>query len=367
MRPISLKEIISYFESFAPAKLQESYDNSGLLIGRPETEISKALITLDITDEVMKEAIESKCNLIIAHHPIIFKGLKKLTGANLVERLVEEAIKNDIAIYAIHTNLDNIEQGVNGILASKLNIKNTRILSPGKSNLYKVITFCPVDHMKNIQDAMFAAGAGHIGNYDSCSYYTDGSGTFRALEGTNPFVGNKNELHTENEYRMETIVPDYNLNKVISAMIKAHPYEEPAYDIYKLENQSVNTGSGMIGTLEVPTDITEYLTFVKDTLGSSYIKHNMLVTKPVERVAICGGSGSFLIDHAARNKADIFITSDIKYHDYFEYQGSMTIADAGHFETEQPVKELIYSLLKKNFPNFALQISKQSINPVSFL
>ncbi len=367
MGHILLGEILDYFNEIAPVKLQESYDNSGLLIGQRQQTISRALVTLDITEEVMDEAIADGCDLIIAHHPLIFKGIKKLTGSNLTERLVVKAIKNDIAIYAIHTNLDNVIDGVNGILADKLKVTNTKILSPKSSGLYKVITFCPIDHMSNIQTAMFNAGAGHIGNYDSCSYYTDGNGTFRALEGTNPFVGNKNELHTENEYRLETIVPDSNLSRVISAMIEAHPYEEPAYDIYKLENNAYDTGSGMIGELMEEMDITSYLNFVKEVLGTEYIKHNRLINRKVKRVAICGGSGSFLIDDAARQKADLFITSDIKYHDYFEHVGNMTIADAGHFETEQPVKELIYSLLKKNFPNFALQISKQSNNPVSFL
>ena len=214
---------------------------------------------------------------------------------------------------------------------------------------------------------MFNAGAGNIGNYDSCSYLSSGTGTFRALEGSKPFVGKENQLHKEEEYRIETIVPEYRLVNVINAMIQAHPYEEPAYDIYSLNNKNTTIGSGLIGEIEQATPIKEYLNMVKQTLGTRYIKHNRLIDKPIKKVAICGGSGSFLIDAAARNKADLYITADIKYHEFFEHAGNMTIADAGHFETEQPVKELIYSLLKKKFPNFALQISKESANPISFL
>ncbi|NQU33170.1 MAG: Nif3-like dinuclear metal center hexameric protein [Bacteroidetes bacterium] len=362
-----IKEITNYLEHFAPIILQESYDNSGLLIGSYDNEVNKVLITLDITEEVIDEAIEGECQLIIAHHPLIFGGLKKLTGGTLTEKLVVKAIKSDIAIYAIHTNLDNITGGVNSILAEKLGIINARILKPSNQGLHKVVCFCPTDHMKNIQDAMFMAGAGNIGNYDNCSYYSTGTGTFKALEGSNPFVGKQNLLHKEEESRLETIVPAYRLSAVIKAMISAHPYEEPAYDIYNLVNNNNTVGSGMIGELEEEITAVKFLMKVKKILGTTYIKHSKLIERPVKKVAICGGSGSFLISAAANQNADLFITADIKYHDYFEHTGFMTIADAGHFETEQPVKELLYSLLKKKFPNFALQISKINANPISFL
>ena len=364
---MQVKDITNFLENIAPSSLQESYDNSGLLVGSYDQEVSKALITLDVTNEVVEEAIANNCDIIIAHHPIIFKGLKRLVGNTMTEKLVIKAIKNDINLYAVHTNLDNVLGGVNGILSEKLDLINTQILSPKKDGLSKVVVFCPKEHIESVQKAMFNNGAGSIGNYDSCSFITDGKGTFRALEGSNPFVGNKNSLHQEDEYRLEVIVEDHNLDKVVRAMINAHPYEEVAHDIYKLTNTNSNIGSGMIGELKKETNIKEYLKFVKNTLGCSYIKHNKLVDKPIKKVAICGGSGSFLIPEAARKNADLFITSDIKYHDYFEYLGEMTIADAGHFETEHPVKELIYAYLKKKFPNFALQISKMSANPISFL
>lgn len=362
-----IQEITYYLEKLAPVSLQESYDNSGLLIGSSKKNIDKALITLDVTEEVIEEAINENCGLIITHHPVIFKGLKKLTGSNLTERLVIMALKSDIAIYAIHTNLDNVLGGVNSMLAEKLGIKNSKILSPKKDELVKVVTFCPSKHLEKVQQAMFDTGAGNIGNYDSCSYYSDGTGTFRALEGSNPFVGKQNTFHKEEEYRIETIVPKHCLSNVLNAMIKAHPYEEPAYDIYNLNNSNAGIGSGIIGELESAMPIKEYLHMAKQTLGTKFIKHNKLIERPVKRVAVCGGSGSFLIDVAARNNADLFLTADVKYHEFFEYSGNMTIADAGHYETEHLIKELIYSLLKKKIPNFALRISRKDVNPIFFL
>jgi len=364
---MKLSKIASYLEEMAPLRLQENYDNSGLLIGNSQSEIGKALITLDVTNEVIDEAISHNCNLIIAHHPIIFKGLKKLRGDNLVEQVTIKAIKNDIAIYAIHTNLDNVLNGVNSILADKLGIKNTRILSPSGSKLYKLVCFCPEQHAETVRSAMFASGAGHIGNYDNCSFNASGEGSFRALEGSKPFVGEKGKTHFEPEIKIETIVPEFKLRQVIKAMNEAHPYEEVAYDIYQLENLSMLTGAGMIGELEEETPIGDFLKKVKKVLNAEFIRHNKPVDKKVKEIALCGGSGSFLIDTAAAQKADVFITGDIKYHEFFEHQGKMTIVDAGHFETEQFTKELIHSFLKEKFPTFATRISETKTNPVSFL
>ena len=364
---MKISGISNALEEVAPINLQESYDNSGLLIGSYNQEINKALITLDVNEGVIDEAIRENCELIIAHHPLIFKGIKKLTGSNLTERLIVKAIKNDIAIYAIHTNLDNVSQGVNKKLAEKLNLHNLKILQQGKSELKKLVTFCPVEHLKKVRTAMFEAGAGHIGNYSDCSFNTSGTGSFKAMDGSNPFVGEHGKIHLEEEIKIETIVADYRISAVVKAMVKAHPYEEAAYDIYPLNNVNPLTGAGMIGTLNKGEDAAVFLEKVKQTLGTPYIRHNFLIHRKVKKVAICGGSGSFLIDAAYRAGADIFITGDIKYHDFFEYKGEMTIADAGHFETEQFTKDLLYDILKQKFPNFALQISRIDTNPVSFL
>ncbi len=364
---MNLSKIVSFFNEIAPERLQETYDNSGLLIGNPNNEISKALISLDVTDEVINEAIVNKCNLIIAHHPLIFKPIKKLTESNLTEKLIVKAIKNDIAIYAIHTNLDNISNGVNKILAQKLSIHNTHILEPSASKLNKLICFCPTQHSNKVRSAMFEAGAGQIGNYDYCSFNTEGLGSFRALDNTKPFVGEKGKLHQEAETKIETIVPDFKINQVIKKMISAHPYEEVAYDIYPLENKSFLTGAGMIGELNEEMEINDFLRDVKQKLNTTHLRHNQLLHKKVKKIAICGGSGNFLINSAYRQNADVFITGDIKYHEFFEHQGEMTIVDAGHFETEQFTKELIHSFLIENFPNFAVQISEINTNPVLFL
>lgn len=362
-----IKNITSFLEQIAPLGLQESYDNSGLLIGSQENEVKKALIALDVTDGVLEEAIEKKCNLIISHHPLIFKGLKRLNGGNFVEDLVIKAIKNDIAIYAIHTNLDNVSQGVNGMLAKKLGLNNTRVLSSKAGELNKLVVFCPESHAEVVRNSMLDAGSGHIGNYSHCSFNTAGKGSFKAGEGANPYVGEINKLHFEDEIRIETIVPKWIISHVLKAMLETHPYEEVAYDIYPLTNKSEYIGAGMIGETENEVDVEEFLSVVKDKLQASYLRHGPFHWKrKVKKVAICGGSGSFLMDAAFRQGADIFITGDLKYHDFFEYNGPMTLVDAGHYETEQFTKDLLFDLLTKKFPNFALQISGINTNPVSF-
>jgi dinuclear metal center YbgI/SA1388 family protein len=362
-----IRDIANCLEAVAPINLQESYDNSGLLLGSASKEISKALITLDVTEAIVDEAINENCGLIIAHHPLIFKGLKKLTGKTLTERLVVKLIQSDIAVYAIHTNLDNVKEGVNGMLAKKLGLTNTRILSAVSGNVNKLITFCPPDHAEKVRLAMFDAGAGHIGNYDYCSYNLEGKGTFRGLEGSNAFVGKKGDLHTEVEMRIETVVPNYKLSSVVKALIAAHPYEEVAYDIYPLNNVNSQIGAGMIGVAEAGQTGKQFLEKVKKTHQSKTLKFSPVVEKNIKKVAICGGSGAFLIPVAYQAGADIFITGDVKYHDFFEYHGEMTIVDAGHYETEQFTKELIHSILKKKFPTFALLISNINTNPVNVL
>lgn len=364
---MQLSEITSYLEQNIPTALQESYDNCGLLTGNHSMEIEGVLITLDVTNEVITEAISKKCNLIIAHHPIIFSGLKSLTGKNDVERIVIRAIKEDIAIYAIHTNLDNHMEGVNRILGQKLGLTNLQILRPMSNQLNKIVTFCPASHAEVVKQAIFDAGAGQIGNYDCCSFNTEGIGTFKALEDASPFVGESGKIHTENEIRIETIAPEYLTKKIISALLKAHPYEEVAYDIFALKNESKYVGAGMVGTLDEAIDAMDFLNKAKKILGTGCIRHTSASNKKIQKVAICGGSGSFLIKDAISCKADIYLTGDIKYHDFFIPENRMILADVGHFESEQYIKELIYTLLKKNFTTFALFISESNTNPINYL
>jgi dinuclear metal center YbgI/SA1388 family protein len=363
---MKIKEIVKVLENYAPLALQEDYDNSGLLIGEPSAEISGVLITLDITEEVLDEALANNCNLVIAHHPLIFKGLKRLVGADPVQRLTVKAIRNNIAVYALHTNLDNSFHGLNARICDLLEIKNCRILSPGKGLLSKLVTFCPVDHTDRVRQALFDAGAGHIGNYDCCSYNVTGQGTFRASENANPFVGGKNELHFETETRIEVIFPNYLATPVVTALQKAHPYEEVAYDIYPLSNTAGFAGSGLTGMLDPPVQEKQFLEMIKKKLGIPYLRHSETIHHKISRVAVCTGSGSFLIPEAVTSGAQAFLTADIRYHDFFTADKQLLLVDIGHYESERFVKDLIYGILIEKFPNFAFLISKVNTNPVHY-
>ena len=364
---MTIREITEYIESIAPLSLQESYDNAGLIIGDKNEETNGVLLCIDVTEEVLNEAIEKKCKLVISHHPLIFKGVKKINGKNFVEKLIIKAIKNDIAIYAAHTNLDNIINGVNSIIAEKLGLKNIKILSPKKDILKKLITFCPLSHAEIVRKALFDSGAGNIGNYDSCSYNTEGKGTFRALDNANPFVGKLNELHYEEEIRIEIIYPSYLENKILEALFSSHPYEEVAYDLIPLKNKSLDIGSGIIGELENEVNTEDFLLRLKDITQTKCIRHTKIIKNKIKKIAFCGGSGSFLIGDSIAAGADIMVTGDIKYHDFFEADNKIILADIGHYESEQYTKDLLSALLIKKFPNFAVFISDINTNPIFYI
>jgi len=363
---MQLKQITQYLESIAPLAFQESYDNAGLIIGTPEDEISGILITLDVTEEILDEAISRKLNLIIAHHPIIFEGIQKLNGKNYMERCVAKAIKNDIAIYSAHTNLDSVFGGVNSKICEKLGLKNCRILSPTPHFLKKLVAFVPNADAEKVRQALFLAGAGHIGNYDSCSFNVAGQGSFRGNDQTNPYVGEKNQLHFEGETRIETIFPKHIQSQVIKALLSSHPYEEVAYDIYPLDNEYNQSGIGMIGELDSPLDEVEFLHQLKETFQCKVIKHTQLLGKLIRKVAVCGGSGSTYLSKAVAQKADIYISGDFKYHQFFDAEQRIIIADIGHYESEQFTKEVFYELLTKKFPKFAVHLSDLSTNPIKY-
>jgi dinuclear metal center YbgI/SA1388 family protein len=328
---MKLKDVIRELENFAPPAWQESYDNSGLITGNGEMEVTKALLCLDSTEDILKEAISKGCNLVIAHHPIVFGGLKRFNGNSYVERVIIKAIKNDIAIYAMHTNLDNVRKGVNAMIAEKLGLKNTRILSPRRLVQKKLITFVPLNDAENVRQAMFKAGAGHIGNYSETSFNMEGYGTFKAEAGANPTVGELGEKHQEPELRVETIFPSYIERQIVQALIAAHPYEEAAYDIVPMDNVNDLVGSGMIGELEEAMGERDFLLSVKKNLKAEVVRYTALLNKPVKKVAICGGSGSFLLNDAIKGGADVFITADFKYHQFFDAEGRIVIADIGHY------------------------------------
>jgi dinuclear metal center YbgI/SA1388 family protein len=364
---MKVKDFIRYLESGISVALQEDYDNCGLLTGNPEAEVHQVLLCLDVTPAVMEEAIRTGCNLVISHHPLIFKAIKKLSIDNQETATLIRAVKNDIAIYVIHTNLDNSAGGLNELLLKKLDVTSPVVLRPVNGMLRKLVTFCPHSHADQVRTALFRAGAGHIGQYDSCSFNLNGTGTFRASENTEPFVGEKMVLHLEPETRIEVIYPQYIENQLISDLLTAHPYEEVAYDIYPLFNKNPYAGAGMIGDLQEPMEEIQFLEMVKNRWKIQCIRYAGLCGKPVKKVAVCSGSGAFLIKDALKSGADIYLTADLKYHDFFLPEGKMLLADVGHYESEQWVKEWLYGKLIEKFPTFAFLFSKAEANPVNYL
>ncbi len=364
---MKISDITHYLESIAPLAYQESYDNCGLIVGNKDSNVSKVLISLDCTERVVEEAIERGCELIVAHHPIVFSGLKKFNGSNYVERTIINAIKNDIAIYAIHTNLDNVANGVNAMIAEKIGLQHISILQPKHNLLSKLVTFIPAEHFEKVADAVFAAGGGNIGNYAEAGFSQSGTGTFKGNEHSNPFIGKQGARERVNEIRFETIFPSFLASKIISALVKSHPYEEVAYDIILLSNASQTIGSGAVGTLSEELDSLEFLQNLKKTMNTDCIRYTPIHKGRFQKIAVCGGSGRFLLPDAIAAGADLFITSDFKYHDFFDAESKITIADIGHYESEQFTKDLLKRVLLEKFSTFAVLISQTNTNPVNYL
>jgi len=364
---MQIKDITNFLESWAPPSLQESYDNSGLIIGDDTETTSGALITLDVTEEVIDEAITTKSNLIIAHHPLIFSGVKRIGTSYWIDKCIRKAIKNDINIYAIHTNLDNVISGVNARIADKIGLRDQKILKPKHSTLQKLTVFVPTVNRDKLLTALFAAGAGEVGNYDHCSFQVSGEGTFRPNEHANPVIGSQGIDEVVQETRIEVIIPSYKKTGILSAMLQYHPYEEVAYYLSDLVNQNQEIGSGMIGNLDPAMTSDDFLAHLKSSMNLNVLKHTKLVKEKINKVALCGGSGRFLLETAIAAKADIFISADFKYHDFFEANSEIIITDIGHYESEVFTKELICERLTKNFAKFAFRLSEIDTNPVKYL
>jgi dinuclear metal center YbgI/SA1388 family protein len=363
---MKIKDIIATIEVFAAPELQEEYDNAGLIIGNPASDCTGVLCSLDATLDIIKEAIEKKCNLLVVHHPIIFKGLKKINGKTYVERVLIEAIKKDIAIYAVHTNLDNVVLGVNGRIAEKLALQNVKILVPKQRVLRRLISFAPNDKAEDVRKALFNAGAGHIGKYSECSFSSLGAGTFKAEPGAKPFVGKIGKQHQEQETKIEIVYPFYLEPQIVKALLNNHPYEEVAYDIFTMDNTHSEIGAGIIGDLSKPVNEEMFLRQLKQIFNTPVIRHTALCDKPVKKVAVCGGAGAFLISNALHQKADVYITADVKYHEFFDAEGKMVVADIGHYESEQFTVDLLIEILLKKFPTFAVLKTGLTTNPVQY-
>ena len=362
----TINEVIQKLEEWAPLSLQESYDNGGLIIGDGAEPVQGVLISLDCTEDIVAEAISRGCNLIVSHHPIVFSGLKKLNGKNYVERTIIKAIQNRVAIYAIHTALDNVHTGVNQIIGHRLEIKDMKILRPKKHELLKLTVYAPVECVSALEQALFDAGAGRIGNYDQCAFITQGSGSFRPLPGANPHEGTIGERKIQEEVRLDVLLPMHQRSKVHSAMLQAHPYEEVAHEWVMLENAHQESGSGMIGQLESPMVATDFLGYLKERMGCALIKHTNVTKDVIQKVAWCGGSGDFLLEDAIGQGADIFVSSDFKYHRFFDHNDRIMICDIGHFETESCVIDLLNDWFTEKFTTFAIHKTKIVTNPVNY-
>ncbi|PSR57192.1 Nif3-like dinuclear metal center hexameric protein [Adhaeribacter arboris] len=361
-----IKEIIALLEKVAPLSYQESYDNAGLQTGNSEETVTGIVVTLDCTEAVLEEALTNNCNLIIAHHPVIFKPLKKLTGQNSVERIIIKALQTNLAIYACHTNLDSILTGVNNKICEKLGLQNRKILTPKSGLLRKLVTFVPIENTEAVLQALHLAGAGNIGDYKNCSFQVSGTGSFQPTGNANPAIGEINKQEFVKENRIEVIFPAPVEGTLLKALRDSHPYEEVAYDVIPLTNVNQEVGAGMIGELPAALSEKDFIQYLKQSMNLTVVKHTGFRSKNIKKVAVCGGAGSFLIKEAIRQQADVFVTADLKYHEYFDAENKIILVDIGHYESEVFTKELFYDIITKSFTNFAVLLSKVNTNPVRY-
>ena len=366
---MKIREIIAELEVLAPSAYQEEYDNSGLITGNLDWEFKGSLLCLDSTEDVIDEAIERGANLVIAHHPILFRGIKRLTGRHYTERALIKAIKHDIAIYAIHTNLDNVRQGVNEEFADRIGLmkEGRSILMPKKEVLLKLEVLCPIHEASAVQEAIWAAGAGRAGQYERCSFSTEGTGQFKPIGTAQPHVGEVGKDEETQEVKLEFVLASHLSSAVLSAMRSAHPYEEVAYFLSALENQNQEVGSGIIGELKEAMDPEAFLAQVKSSMSLKFLKYTGYSKGRIKRVALLGGSGIFGLEAAKRAGAQAFITADVKYHEFFEADGDLLLVDIGHYESEQYTRELLQRNLLEKFPTFAHLLTKVNTNPVKYL
>jgi dinuclear metal center YbgI/SA1388 family protein len=363
---MKLSDITSYLDSIIPLRFQEAYDNSGLQVGVPDREINSAMVTLDVTEEVVNEAVKTGCDLIVSHHPIIFNAVKRISGDSITGRVIHGAIKNDVAIYSAHTNLDSAGNGVSRRIAGKMELDDVKVLAPLRGQLLKLVTFIPSGSFERVRDAIFDAGAGMTGNYDRCGFSSPGTGSFRGNENSNPLVGEKGKMHFENEIRFETLLFAHLRDRVINALVSNHPYEEPAYDLYSLENDNIDAGAGCTGMLARALDEKEFIEKLSSVFNTKGIRHSRFSGKKIRKIAVCGGAGSSLLHDAIASGADAFVTSDIKYHTFLETGDAILLVDAGHYESEIFSVEILRELLIKKFPNFAVRFSKVNTNPINY-
>ena len=361
-----VQNVITHLEELSPLTYAEEYDNVGLLVGNRKAQVTGVLVTLDTTEGVIEEALKNKCNLIVSFHPIIFKGLKKLTGHNYVERIVIKAIKNDIAIYAIHTALDNVINGVNDAICRRMELRNKHILIPQKGTLKKLITYVPKSNLVKVRNELFRVGAGRLEHYNKCSFNIDGKGTFEGNKTSNPTIGSQGAFYENAEIQLSLIFEKHLEKIILHTLFATHPYEKVAYEILSIDNHNHNIGMGMIGELPEAMEELRFLKVLKQKMNTSFIKHSKTFNRKIKKVAVLGGSGSFAIEHAIKQNADVLITADLKYHDFFKAEHNILLADIGHYESEQYTKSLLVAYLTKKIPNFAIILSNTDTNPIKY-
>ncbi len=360
--------ITAALEQYAPFQLQEDFDNCGLIIGSPAHECSGVLVSVDVTTAVVKEAIESGCNLIVAHHPLLFKGIKRLNGLSPVEQAVKLALCHDIAVYACHTCLDNAAEGVSHMMAAKLGLEVVKVLEPKRGTLTALSVCVPAESADELRLALFEAGAGSIGDYDSCSFAVTGMGTFRPLDGAEPYSGKVGSQYIGEEVRLDLVLPSYLQNSVEKALVEVHPYEEPAYQFFPMLNGSRHLGLGAVGNLAHALTPDELVAHVKSVFQSPVARCSAYPADSIiRRVAVCGGAGSSLIPKAIAAGAQAIVTSDTRYHDFVDYANTILIVDIGHHESENCTKDIFYHIITKKFPNFAVRYANADINPINYL
>jgi dinuclear metal center YbgI/SA1388 family protein len=364
---MKIKDILFVLEEMAPLSYAEDFDNVGLLVGNENNEATGVLVCHDALESVIDEAIIKNCNLVVCFHPIVFSGLKKITGKNYVERVVMKCIKHDIAIYAVHTALDNHPDGVNAIFCKALGLENNKILIPKQNFIQKLVTYTIPDNLEILRNALFDSGAGNIGNYEHCSFTSQGKGTYKGNQNSNPVIGERFEFIENHEIKIEVVFEKHLQSKILKALFKNHVYEEVAYEIYNLQNTHQNIGLGMIGEFREAMNQEDFLKFVKEKMECGGIRHSQFLNKPIKKVAVLGGSGSFAIKNAIQAGADAFLTADLKYHQFYESENQLLLVDIGHFESERYIKNYIVEFLTKKILNFAIVLSEENTNPVKYL
>lgn len=371
---ILVKNIESTLSQLAPAMLKMDYDNVGLQVGDSSSKVKKILVSLNITSEVAEEAVKKKCDLIVSHHPLIFRPLKNIRAGEGNSDIIIKLVRNNISYIACHTNFDSVKQGVSFLLAEKIGLKNPKVLVTSKEirkssyiENYKLTVYVPKTHLFLLKKALAEAGAATIGEYDFCYFEQEGTGSFRPGIKATPHIGEKEKLSEITEIKLETIVPVRTVSSVIKALLQTHPYEEPAYDLYKLENDFQNYGLGAIGDLEKEVSMNEFLKIVTNKLKIDNVRFSRPEnSKRIKRVAVMGGSGGDMWRKALSQGADAYLTAECDHHTFLDAKGKLFIVEATHQATEQFAVQGLTNYIKSKYANLEVVTSQEDCDPILY-